>query len=318
MTYTVPSIPHLRLAVTLIAEEPASLPGYHGSMLRGAFGHALRRLACRMGPGQECAACPLRRECAYARIFETFVEGTPPPFLRGIDRAVRPYVFEPREGGGRLEPGDPLRFDLLLLGRAVELQAHAVLALERMAWGGLGSGRARFRLDRVEAPDPSGTPRRLFSEGRSWTSEPLAPAAVVPADLPAEAVALHLVTPLRLKVRDQLAVQLRFRDLAFHMLRRILELAHFHAPGAELDWTFQPLLQKAQEVRLRPVDLRWKDWERWSQRQQSAMKLGGLMGTLELEGDLAPFAPLLRTAEVVHVGKGATFGLGKVVLKAAA
>jgi hypothetical protein len=42
------------------------------------------------------------------------------------------------------------------------------------------------------------------------------------------------------------------------------------------------------------------------------MKLGGVVGTLTLEGDLAPFASLLRAAEVLHAGKGATFGLGKV------
>lgn len=47
------------------------------------------------------------------------------------------------------------------------------------------------------------------------------------------------------------------------------------------------------------------------------MKLGGLVGDLHLEGDLAPFAPLLRAAEVVHVGKGATFGLGKVEIRTA-
>jgi hypothetical protein len=33
-----------------------------------------------------------------------------------------------------------------------------------------------------------------------------------------------------------------------------------------------------------------------------------------LEGDLLPLTSLLRTAEVVHVGKGATFRLGKVSL----
>jgi CRISPR/Cas system endoribonuclease Cas6 (RAMP superfamily) len=42
------------------------------------------------------------------------------------------------------------------------------------------------------------------------------------------------------------------------------------------------------------------------------MNFGGLLGHVELEGDLAPLAALLRTAEIVHVGKGATFGLGKV------
>jgi hypothetical protein len=42
------------------------------------------------------------------------------------------------------------------------------------------------------------------------------------------------------------------------------------------------------------------------------MKLGGLVGSLTLEGDLSPFAPLLRAAEILHAGKGAVFGLGKV------
>src|SRR3954447_21370243 len=60
------------------------------------------------------------------------------------------------------------------------------------------------------------------------------------------------------------------------------------------------------------ADLRWLDWERWSQRQSAAMKLGGLVGSLTLEGDVSPFAPLLRAAEILHAGKGAVFGLGKV------
>jgi hypothetical protein len=34
-----------------------------------------------------------------------------------------------------------------------------------------------------------------------------------------------------------------------------------------------------------------------------------------LEGDLAPFAPLLRAAKILHAGKGAVFGLGKVELE---
>ncbi|MFL6260778.1 MAG: CRISPR system precrRNA processing endoribonuclease RAMP protein Cas6 [Thermoanaerobaculia bacterium] len=62
----------------------------------------------------------------------------------------------------------------------------------------------------------------------------------------------------------------------------------------------------------RLATLRRVTWERWSQRQNTAMKLGGLVGTLTLEGDLAPFAPLLRAAEILHAGKGAVFGLGKI------
>jgi CRISPR-associated endoribonuclease Cas6 len=128
---------------------------------------------------------------------------------------------------------------------------------------------------------------------------------------------LRFVTPLRIKVRHQLTDRPRFRDLAFQMLRRTLEMAHWHVPGAAVDWDFQSLLQRCEEVRVAGCDLRWHDWERWSQRQNSAMKLGGLVGTLTLEGDLAPFAPLLRITEILHAGKGAVFGLGKVEVAAA-
>jgi len=42
------------------------------------------------------------------------------------------------------------------------------------------------------------------------------------------------------------------------------------------------------------------------------MRLGGFVGTMQLAGDLVFFAPLLVTAEILHVGKGTTFGLGRV------
>jgi hypothetical protein len=95
---------------------------------------------------------------------------------------------------------------------------------------------------------------------------------------------------------------------------RILELAHFHVPGAAIDWTFRSLLEQADAVRVVEPNLRWKEWTRWSNRQQRQIDMGGYVGELTLEGDLAPFAALLRTAEIVHVGKGATFGLGRVKL----
>jgi hypothetical protein len=86
-------------------------------------------------------------------------------------------------------------------------------------------------------------------------------------------------------------------------------------PGAAVDWDFQPLLQRSDGVQVTGADLRWLDWERWSQRQNAAMKLGGLVGSLTLGGDVSPFAPLLRAAEILHAGKGAVFGLGKVELE---
>jgi CRISPR/Cas system endoribonuclease Cas6 (RAMP superfamily) len=42
---------------------------------------------------------------------------------------------------------------------------------------------------------------------------------------------------------------------------------------------------------------------------------GGFVGDATFEGDLAEFLPALRLGELVHVGKGTTFGLGKYRLE---
>jgi hypothetical protein len=97
------------------------------------------------------------------------------------------------------------------------------------------------------------------------------------------------------------------------MVRRVLELAHFHAPGAAIDWEFHPLLVAADAVKIVHRDLHWVDWERRSNRQKTEMMMGGFVGEIALEGDLAPFLDLLRICEIVHVGKGCVFGNGKIV-----
>lgn len=314
-----PAIPYLRLRLTLRAEEPTDLPPYQGSLLRGAFGHALRRLACAMGPRQPCETCRLRRGCLYTRLFETFVDGEPPPFLRGVDTAPRPFVFEPdlahlHRGSPRFAPGDPLGFDLLLFGQATDLAGWALLAIERMARAGLGARRARFELDRVLARDLKEDWVVLCDAGR-WTGRDVPPPSMPPRNgLPRERMTLRIQTPLRLRKQGGLATGFRLRDLAFPMVRRVLELATFHVPGAAPDWTIRPLLEHAGTVRITASDLRWFDWQRYSNRQERKVEMGGLLGSVELEGDLAPLATLLRTAEIVHVGKGTTFGLGKLDL----
>lgn len=333
-----PRIPYLRLRVTLRALAPAALPPFHGSMLRGAFGHALRRAACTMGPAQPCPTCRLRRACAHSRLFEALIDGSgrePPPFLRGLPTAPRPYLFEPGSAARSLAPGGELPFDLLLFGQAVDLLAYSLVAVERMAAAGLGRGRAPFELLHVRCPGAAGEWRDVFTAGRGLADgEP--PVAVIPPGPAGQSAGLYraatmastpvplsvgvvagrgvirFLTPARFKVRHQLARAVTFRGLAFAMLRRVLEVAHFHVPGAAVDWTIRPLLEHAGTVRLVASDLYWRDWERYSARQETRMALGGLVGSLEVEGDLTPFEPLLAAAEVLHVGKGTTFGLGRL------
>ncbi|HHW43833.1 MAG TPA: CRISPR system precrRNA processing endoribonuclease RAMP protein Cas6, partial [Desulfotomaculum sp.] len=68
---------------------------------------------------------------------------------------------------------------------------------------------------------------------------------------------------------------------------------------------------RAAGVRLAEDYTQWVDWERFSARQDSRIKMGGVVGRALYEGEVAEFIPLLRLGELVHVGKGAVFGMGK-------
>jgi len=309
--YAIPAVPYLRLRCTLCAQEEALLPSFKGSMLRGAFGRALRRSVCVMGPQQPCAACGLRAACHYTRLFETFIEGEPPPFLKGQTAAPRPFVFEAEDERRHFAPGDPLRFDLLLFGSAVGLQTLAAVAVTRMAEHGLGERRRRFTAEEISFQDASGGFRPLFSAGRPSLEGPAPPLLPPRNGLPEGEIVLCFRTPARLKAGGHLLRTLGFRGLVFRMLARTLELAHFF--GREtIDWEIQPFLRQAEGVRVVEQDLAWRDLKRYSARQGTEMSMGGFVGSLRLAGDLAPFATLLRTAEIVHIGKGTTFGLGRV------
>lgn len=39
--------------------------------------------------------------------------------------------------------------------------------------------------------------------------------------------------------------------------------------------------------------------------------MGGFVGEIIFEGEIEPFMPLLKAGEILHVGKGTSFGLGK-------
>lgn len=98
------------------------------------------------------------------------------------------------------------------------------------------------------------------------------------------------------------------------LLRRISSLYLFHH-GNEWHVDFKKIIEKALSVHRKDDRSRWVDWERYSNRQQTRMSLGGVVGRVAYEGNLEPYWFLLRLGELVHVGKACTFGMGKYRLK---
>lgn len=322
--YVFPAIPYLKLRFHLISRSDCHLPFFKGSLLRGAFGHALRRTVCIMPPKQLCETCMIRTQCAYPHLFETFIEKDPPRFLRGLNTAPRPYVLEPFDTQQQFKQNETLRFDNILLGQAIDFFPYVIYAVSQMAEGGLGRNRHPFALESVQwqnGPESEDGWQILY-DGASQqileTPEPIAVDATPKTEISnsksqlPKSCRLAFLTPARLKFNNTFRLDFSFRHLVFKMIRRVLETAHFHVPEAQIDWEFHDLLVAADEVHITHRDLHWLDWQRRSNRQQTTMKMGGFTGEITLEGTLAPFLNLLRTCEALHIGKGVVFGNGKI------
>lgn len=306
-----------RYEVELTPVDPLSLPSFMGSTLRGGFGNVFRRIACSepvRARSRNCQGCLLRDSCPYAYVFET----SPPPGserLRTHAAIPRPFVLEPP---GKAEtiypPGSSLRFSLVLVGRAIDYLPYFVVALRELGNVGLGRGRGRFDLASVRAHS-DGREVSLYSAGeKRITPRPVAVAGEElhrrAADLAGPRLALRFLTMTRLQFGGQLVASPAFHVVVRALVRRVANLAYFHH-GWSLDCDFRELVGAAGEVHLVADETRWVDWERYSSRQDTRMKLGGIVGRAVYAGDFEPFLPLLVLGTYVHVGKNATFGLGR-------
>jgi len=301
--------PVARYRLEFETERPIRLPEYAGSALRGVFGHALKRLAC-VTRERDCKACALYRSCPYPAIFKT----PPPPDARRIYSEIpHPFVVEPPPWGERDHAaGAPLHLHLVLIGPALQQLPLVLMAWQRALEVGLGPTEGTARLQRVWAEDHPqpvlADPRGRLREHQSRVELP------APDHAPAE-VTLEFTTPLRLK-RDGHALgvgSLTPQDVLMALVRRIADLCELQL-GMRPGWDFAALKRAAARVQ-GDKQLAWRDWTRYSNRQQQPMTLGGAVGRWRLTGDLRPFWPLLHLGQWLHVGGKATFGLGRYSLQ---
>lgn len=289
--------------------RPIRLPDYAGSMLRGAFGHALRQLAC-MTKQKECAGCTLIGACPYPAIF-----APQPPITHALQKFSQipvPYIIEPPAWGAKeLQAGATLYFHMVLIGRSLKELPLVILAWRRALARGLGASEGTAELVRVDSCAANGVALEIHRP-EIGTIAPHLQEIDVGNEKFEQTTSATLVfnTPLRLQQNGHALApeKLNARALLMALVRRANLLAEFHTEGPLLT-EFGPLLEACGDIR-DDKKLVWLDWTRYSSRQQQKMSLGGVVGTWTLEGNLALFTTYLYLGQWLHVGKEAAFGLG--------
>lgn len=216
--------------------SPAILPEFKGSTLRGALGHALKRITCALRR-QECASCLLNHTCAYAFLFEVKkVTPSESALLRSAQRP-HPYVIvPPAEEKREYQPGEPLIFKIILFGPANDYLPHILCAVQDMGTSGLGKRNTRqgkFIIERVLQ-----NTKIIFTDNTLKSRAPLSELTLEPSSvLTGRRLRLQCLTPLRLKYVNEFKKALPFHVIICAALRRYSTLETIYGDGApDLDF----------------------------------------------------------------------------------
>ena len=264
--------------------------GKSANVVRGSFGILLRDTV----PGPQ-----------YARLFEPGAGlGRVPS---GLGDWPRPFLFRAAHLDGlTVSRGNNFHFDLHVFDLREPVLAPFRSVFARVAGEGLGPGRGRATLERVEIVDLAGAATVIEDEA----------AAPLQIGLQADEAAVHRVrlrfhTPTELKAEGLVTSRPEFGVLFARLRNRVSTLRGLYG-GGPLDIDFQGTGDRAAAVRLRHCELRWERVERKSGRTGQVHPIGGFTGMAEYEGDLTEFLPWLRAARWVGVGRQTVWGKGDV------
>ncbi len=286
-------------------QVPLTLNSYSGSMLRGAFGRALRTLVC-VTKMEDCKSCLLYRQCAYPKIFEPPVPHNAQ--LQNFSAIPLPFVIEPPEMGKQtLKRGDTLSFNMVLIGQAIQHLPLITKAWQQALENGLGKGKSSLLLHNIVF-EPEQTAEQVvyqYGEKERIASPEFNPLPLTMTDQ----ISIQLKSPLRIQKKGKvLSNNMCGRDFLMALMRRYYLLKEFYGEAYQAP-DFSYLVQHAEKIDC-TTRFEWYEWQRYSSRQKQKMMFGGVVGELKLQGDLSVFLPMLLLGQWLHVGNKTTFGMG--------
>jgi len=252
-----------------------------GSALRGAFGYALKKVTC-INPSYKCEGCFAQSSCLYYRFYEA--------------TNISPsYRFDFALGANRYD------FDFYLFEETLSVLHDIIFAFEKMIKEiGLGKENKTYQDFRLFVNDS------LVNADKTLTI-PQNCIKSLQIDSFCPNIRLRLLTPLRMKKNNRF-----IRDgkiTLFDMLNSIYQ--------RKLQFTGQERQKLDFEVEGEIVSkhIKYKELTRESYRQQSKMKLGGIMGSMEIRGLNQKSYEILKLGELIALGKSCVFGLGKIKIE---
>jgi len=280
--------------------------------VRDGFKGAFRRVVgCADG---ECGRCGRNEECPYRIVFGQQLSSDPEA-VKKHQKPPLPFAFTFPVFPGAPNAGLDFEIRLTLVGNATRFVAAFVAAIDLLFARKSERDELAADIVRVESLGyhDEGT---LLYEGRGSTviadsltllgTEGLCNSRLLNND---GRMRLCLVTPLKLMGEGRPLRDFSFSVFMMTLIRRVSSLSSYYCDGnvaADFRW----LASLCDSVALSDSSIGWVEWGGGKQ----GGKLAGLTGEALLTGVPEEFISFLLLGELLHVGKGAAFGLGRFTL----
>jgi len=306
----------------LEAESKIVLPAFRESALRCGFGQILRKMICIYTVEKPCYQCELANTCAFSVIFapSNFEQA----FLRKHVGIPRPYSFYMLDDKNIILPGEELKFEMVIIGKAIEYFPYVFLAfkeLGRFGWGKKEEGeRGKFFIKTIEELKNDGTYVVIYDYKNENKVKRIKGFCLketfnsIEQKENVQSFKLIFETPVRLKKDRKITSNPEFETIMRSIIHRLNSLSYFYGDGNKENNVFG-ILEEAKKVKIISNNTSFKQYSYYSRRQSNKLYLGGIIGEVTFKGNLKLFYPYLKSAEVIGLGKNNAFGFGKVKLQ---
>ena len=295
---TLPYLPvrfHIRFASPTYADIPPLF------ILRSMLGKNLRSMSC-IAHQNKCPDCMYNKTCSYAFLFETILEQKN-DVIPGRNKGSHPFIFT--QGKNMAEKTiEEYDFTITLLGKATEYLPYIYAAFARAGKDGLFKNRTPFTITKVCAGE-----KNILIDSEHLDTSVSASVWKYNYDLPSQKgdVLVELHSPLRFKYNGKYGTDFTAQDFMNCLYRRMKTLCALYGSADDM-----PEYTHDRANSITDKNLSWHDDRHYSARQKNAMSLGGVMGTLKLQGTFsASEQNLLDFSKLFNAGKNTNFGLGQ-------
>jgi hypothetical protein len=270
-------------------------------LLGNEFAAACRKISC-LTTARDCDSCSRQASCAWNLVFGQKLS-TDPSALKRFQKPSLPFIFTFPSRQSLPDKPTEIECGLVVIGTAIQ-------GLEMLLEGFneiLFPLAAEILL--VGTRDYQDTVHLLAKGSGINCSENLI--VLSSKDLlgnccwTGSCIRIQLVSSLRLIEDGRLQGAFNFSRFARTLLRRVSSLAYYYG-ACEYNFDFKELSAQADAVICTDNHFFVTSGEN--------RKLSGLSGYGSFSGDFSGLMPFLAAGLYVHIGKGATFGMGRYEL----